>query len=83
VVLRASVLGWLLGQWRPGLNGAESAKADDGPPPLISDDALHNERPSGRPASLILVIGCTLWALPVLVAVVPWTKGSSSPARRS
>ena len=32
----------------PHLTSRPKAAADDGPPPLISDDALHTERPSGR-----------------------------------
>ena len=51
-----------LGRQLPALTRPPQAAVDDGPPPLISDDALHAERPSGRRAALTLAIG--------LVAVV-------------
>lgn len=76
VVLGAGVLGWLLGRRRPELTQPKAAKADDGPAPLISDDALHSERPSGRRAALILVVGLTAWALPVLVAALLFGRSS-------
>jgi chromate transporter len=76
VVLGAGVLGWLLGRWRPGMTEPKAAKADDGPPPLISDDALHSERPSGRRAAFILVVGLIAWAAPVLVAAALFGRSS-------
>ncbi|MCW2804415.1 MAG: chromate transporter [Propionibacteriaceae bacterium] len=76
VVLGAGVTGWLLGRWRPGLMEPKAGKAEDGPPPLISDDALHTERPSGRRAALVLAIGLTAWAAPVLAAAVVFGRSS-------
>ncbi len=68
VVATAAVIGWLLGRVVPTLTTARSTPADEGPPPLISDDALHTERPSARRSALIAVTGLLLWAAPVVVA---------------
>ena len=70
VVLGAGVIGWLLGRWRPELMQPKASKADGGPAPLISDEALHTERPSGRRAAIILVIGLLAWSAPVLAAAL-------------
>ena len=60
VVLAAGVIGWALGRRLPTLTHPPKAAADDGPPPLISDDALHTERPSGvaRPSPSRSVSWC-------------------------
>jgi chromate transporter len=70
VVLGAGVLGWLAGRWVPELRSGETGQdsAGDGPPPLISDAALHQDLPSARRFAGVLAIGLTLWAAP-LVAV--------------
>ena len=50
VVALAGLAGWALGRWRPSAlpqKGTAEA-ADDGPPPVISDDVLHTELPSNR-----------------------------------
>ena len=70
VVLGAGVLGWLFGRRHPELTRPKATAADAGPPPLISDDALHSERPSGRRALLVLVVGLVAWAAPVLAAAL-------------
>ncbi len=70
VVLAAGIIGWLFGRYRPGLTQPKEGTAGDGPAPLISDDALHTERPSMRRSALILVIGLTLWAAPVAAVAV-------------
>ncbi len=70
VVLAGAVGGWLLGRAVPTLAKPRPAAAEEGPPPLVSDDALHTERPSGRRAALILAVGLTLWAAPVVLAAV-------------
>ena len=62
VVGLAALVGWALGRAIPSLAHRRAAAADDGPAPLISDDALHTERPSTGRSARILVIG--------LVAVV-------------
>ena len=38
---------------------------DDGPAPLISDDALHSQRPSRSHAVKVLALGLVAWAVPV------------------
>ncbi len=70
VVAVAALAGWVLGRVIPHLTRPRAAAHDDGPPPLISDDALHAERPSGRRAVRILVVGLTLWAAPVAIAAL-------------
>ncbi|MDI5975725.1 chromate efflux transporter [Amycolatopsis magusensis] len=73
VIIAAAVLGWLLGRTKPHLMRANAKNAtDDGPPPLISDDALHHEKPKLARSARILVIGVLLWAAPV-VAVALFT----------
>ena len=49
----------------------EARPGDDGPAPLIPDDALHHERPSRRHAVKVLAIGLLAWGVPVgLVAAL-------------
>ena len=52
------------------------AAADDGPAPLISDDALHTERPSGRRAERSWPSGWSLWFAPVALAAVAFGRSS-------
>jgi chromate transporter len=68
VVLAAGVLGWALAHRWPRLAEPKPGKSSDGPAPLISDDQLHTERPTLRRGGLVLVIGLTLWALPIAAA---------------
>ena len=70
VVAAAAAIGYLLGRLLPDLGRPGAAKGDQGPPPLISDDALHSERPSGRRAAVVLTVGLTLWAAPVALAAL-------------
>jgi chromate transporter len=67
VVLVAGLLGWVLHRWRPSLIPAGSRKEADesGPPPVIPDDALHDERPSSARTLRVLVVGLLVWWLPV------------------
>jgi chromate transporter len=74
VIAVAAVVGVVLGRRRP--KPTTSDVVEDGPAPLIPDDALHTERPSGRRAATILVVGLALWATPVLAAV--WLAGRDS-----
>lgn len=76
VVLGAGVLGWLLGHWRPQVTEIRASTVDDGPPPLISDDALHMQRPSGGGAALTLALGLTAWAAPVVAAALLFGRSS-------
>ena len=70
VVAAAALVGYVLGRVLPDLGKQNGTLQDQGPPPLISDDALHSERPSGRRAAIILGVGLTLWAAPVLAAAL-------------
>jgi chromate transporter len=74
VVGAAAVIGWALGRWAP--QTMRKAKGhggeDDGPPPLIADDALHTEAPSRTHALKVLAVGLVAWAVPV-GAVVAFT----------
>jgi len=70
VVLGAGVVGWLLGRWQPGLLHPVAATADSGPRPLVRDDALHADQPSGWRNALVLALGLTIWAAPVLAAAL-------------
>ena len=76
VVLTAALAGWLLGRRLPGLTAPPRAAVDDGPPPLISDDALHTERPSGRRAALTLAIGLVAWFTPVAAVAALFGRSS-------
>ena len=76
VVLVAAVTGWALGRRIPGLTRAPKTAADDGPPPLISDDQLHAERPSGRRATVTLAVGLVVWFGPVVVAALLFGRSS-------
>lgn len=71
VIAASGLAGYLAGRARPDVF---TTRADDGAAtgsaPLIADDALHGERPSVRRAAKILIIGLTLWAAPVIAAVV-------------
>ena len=66
VVLAAGVFGFVLRL------PARPHAAADGPPPLIPDDALHQERPSTQRQLKILVPGLILWVLPVVLVFVIW-----------
>lgn len=76
VVLVAAGVGWVLGRRIPGLTRAPRAASDDGPAPLISDDQLHAERPSGRRAALTLAVGLLVWFVPVAVAALLFGRSS-------
>jgi chromate transporter len=69
VVLAAGVLGWALGRRTPlTVPGAHGPA--DGPPPLVSDAALHHARPSRRRSIAVLGIGVLLWGAPVVACAV-------------
>lgn len=76
VVAGAGVVGWLLGRRRPDGTAPKSPDTDDEQSPLISDDALHTERPSTRRNAVILIVGLALWALPVVTAALLFGRNS-------
>jgi chromate transporter len=76
VVLAAGVLGWGLARMWPDLAVTKPANVSDGPPPLISDDQLHADRPSIARAGLVLGTGLTLWAIPIVGAALAFGRDS-------
>jgi chromate transporter len=71
VIVLAGLLGWAIGRRVPALGRANGhGEPDDGPPPLISDDALHHDAPSTTRGLKILLVGLALWFTPVAVATV-------------
>jgi chromate transporter len=78
VVAAAAAVGWLLGRLAPQALGAAGGHgaSDAGPAPLIPDDALHAERPTGRRAMTVLSVGLLLWLAPL--AAVAGLAGSDS-----
>ena len=77
VVLAAGVLGWLAGRHRPGAMTV-AAERDEGPAPLIADDALHVDPPSARRSAVVLLAGVLAWAVPMGV-VIALTGRDSTP----
>jgi len=77
VIAAAALVGWGLGRVAPHtVSQSAGHETADGPPPLIPDDALHTERPSGRRAARVLAVGLVLWLTPV--AVVAALTGADS-----
>jgi len=76
VIAAAAFVGWLLGRFIPDLTAPRQASLDDGPAPLISDEALHTERPSARRSATILTVGLVLWAAPVAAAALAFGRDS-------
>ena len=69
VVLGAGVVGWLLGRrWPAVMAPPPGSDGDDGPPPLIPDEALHHATRSPRRNVAVLGVGLALWVTPVLLA---------------
>ncbi len=67
VVGVAAAVGWALGRWVPQAlrESKQPVAGPDGPMPLISDDALHSERPSRTHSLKVVGIGVVAWAVPV------------------
>jgi chromate transporter len=78
VVAAAAVLGFTGGRIWPERfrSGGHGSAADGGPPPVISDDALHEADASWRRAARVLAVGAIVWAAPV--AVIAAVFGTSS-----
>ncbi|SHM52359.1 chromate efflux transporter [Cryptosporangium aurantiacum] len=78
VIALAAAAGWALHRWRPDsvASAGGHGDKDEGPPPLIADDALHHDRPSRRRAAIILSVGLFVWALPVAVVAAFTGVGS-------
>jgi chromate transporter len=71
VIAGAAIAGLFLARLAPhtltGAGGVDRG-ADEGPEPVVPDDALHAERPTASRAAKVLAVGVTIWAAP-LVAV--------------
>jgi chromate transporter len=78
VVALAGVTGWALGRWRPSAlpRKGRAEAADDGPPPVISDDVLHTEAPTTRRTLRVLAVGLLVWGVPL--AAVALLTGADS-----
>jgi chromate transporter len=70
VVAAAAVAGLVIARVAPHALADRGHEADDGPAPVIPDDALHTERPSAGRAVKIVGLGVVLWTLPVLAAAL-------------
>jgi chromate transporter len=78
VVLAAALAGWLLGRHRPG-SVTPDATDEEGPAPLVADDALNDEGRSLRRTGLVLLVGLLAWWIPVAL-VVATTGRESTPS---
>jgi chromate transporter len=77
VVLAAGISGLVIGRLAPHvMRGGGHGGSDDGPPPIIPDDALHTERPSTKRAVKVLALGIVAWMTP-LAAVAALAGGDS------
>ncbi len=77
VIAGAALVGWLASRWIPEAgSSAESRTAETGPPPLIPDDALHAEAPSGRRTVRRLALGLLVWTAPAVLVALATGTGS-------
>jgi chromate transporter len=76
VIAVAAVIGWVAGRRVVRLTSGSSHNSSDGPAPLIADDALHTEAPSGARTMRDLVIGFIVWTTPI--GVVALVTGAAS-----
>jgi chromate transporter len=78
VVAGAAGVGWLLGRFAPHTvrPGDGHGGTQDGPAPVIPDDALHAERPTAARAGKVLAVGVLAWGLPL--AAVAMLTGTDS-----
>ncbi|MCR1780976.1 chromate efflux transporter [Nocardioides carbamazepini] len=77
VIASAGVLGWATGQSVPSFTQSKrTGPSADGPPPLISDDALHHDAPSTARGLRVLSLGLVLWFAPVALAAMLFSRDS-------
>jgi len=78
VIGAAAAAGWALGRLVPHVltAGGGHRVGPDGPAPVISDDALHAERPTAGRAVKVLAVGLGLWAAPLVAVTVLTGTGS-------
>ena len=73
VVAAAAAAGLVLGRYAPHVMtgaGGGHGDGDDGPAPVIPDDALHAERPTASRAVKVLTVSLTLWTIPLIAVAV-------------
>jgi chromate transporter len=70
VVVTSALAGALIARWRSEWAAPPAPDVDDGPEPLLADDALHAERATWGRAGRILAVGGVLWAAPVVLAAL-------------
>jgi chromate transporter len=70
VVLGAGLLGWVFSRWVRELRDVAAHSVADEPEPLISDQALHQSLPTVRRIVIIVFIGLTLWAAPIVAVAL-------------
>jgi chromate transporter len=77
VIVGAALVGLLVGRRSTTTPTARpNVDAPSGPEPLISDAALHHERPSRRQSLVVLGVGIALWVAPVLAAAAAFGTDS-------
>lgn len=77
VIAVAALVGWLAARRVPALAGTKGhGAADDGPAPLVADDALHAEAPSTARTVRALVVGLVAWTAPI--GIVALLTGAAS-----
>ena len=77
VIGSAALVGWLVGRRsHQETRSVPTMDAPLGPEPLISDAALHHERPSRGHTLLVLGVGVVLWVTPVLAAAAAFGPDS-------
>src|SRR4051812_18902752 len=78
VIAVAGAVGWALGRYAPHtMRPAAHDAVADGPSPLIADDALHGEPPSGRRAARTLLVGLMVWLTPLVAVAVATGRHST------
>jgi chromate transporter len=68
VIAGAALVGWLVGRSTTGVQLRPTVESETDLEPLISDSALHHERPTRRHSLMVLTVGLLLWCTPVLAA---------------
>ena len=71
VIALAAGVGWLASRRVPALTaGGHGDTRDDGPSPLIADDALHTEAPSTVRTLRTLAVGLVVWTAPIVLVAL-------------
>ena len=79
VILVAGLAGWVIARRTrpPADTPVKESRTDSGLPPVVPDESLHTERPSGRRTLKILVMGLLAWFAPVILVVLTTGSGST------